>query len=88
MRLIDTRELKHQKRRRLRKLCLESEFALLQILSRLLYLVQFVKCWRILLELNFNTLYQSSGKEKESRFLVFMSSKKRQIMYFHVLVVL
>ena len=43
-------------------------------------LVQFVKCWQIFLELNSKRLYQSSGKEKESR-LVFTSSTKREIRH-------
>ena len=38
------------------------------------------------LELNSKGLYQSSGKEKESR-LVFTSSIKRKIKHFHVVVV-
>ena len=38
--------------------------ALVQTLSRLFHLVQFVKCWKILQELNSKRLYQSSGKEK------------------------
>ena len=36
------------------------------------------------LELNFKGLYQSSGKEKESRSLLFTSSIKREIRHFHV----
>ena len=60
---------------------------LLQTLSRIFHLVQFVKCWQIFLELNFKGLYQSSGKEKESRWLVFVSSTKREIRQFHVVVV-
>ena len=51
-----------QPRRRLRKTSLKSEFALLQPLSRLFHLVQFVKCWQFFLELNFKRLYRSSGK--------------------------
>ena len=39
------------------------------------------------LTLNSNGLCQNSGKEKESRCLVFTSSKKREIRYFHVVVV-
>ena len=54
---------------------------------RLFQLVQFVKCWQFFLELNSIRLYQSSGKEKESRCLVFTSSTKRQIRHFHVVVV-
>ena len=57
---------------------IKSEFALLQTLSRLFQLVQFVKCWQIFLDLNSKRLYQSSGKEKESRCLVFTSSTKRE----------
>ena len=59
------RDVKQQRRRRLRKRHLKSEFALLQTLSRLFQLVQFVKCWPIFSELNSKRLYQSSGKEKE-----------------------
>ena len=61
--------------------------ALLQALSRLFQLVQFVKCWQIFLELNSKGLYQSSGREKESRCLVFTSSTNRKIKHFHVVVV-
>ena len=52
---------------------------LLETLSRIFHLVQCVKCWQIFLELNFKGLYQSSEKEKESRWLVFVSSTKREI---------
>ena len=62
-------ELEKQRRRRLRKRNSISEFALLQTLSRLFQLVQFVKCWQIFLELNSKRLYQSSAKEKESHCL-------------------
>ena len=65
----------------------DRELALLQNLLGLFHLVQFVKCWQIFLELNSKRLYQSSGKEKESRCLVFTSSKKREIRHFHVVVV-
>ena len=78
---------KQQRRRRLRKRHLKSEVALLQTLSRLFHLVQFIKCWQFSLELNSRRLYQSSGKEKESPCLVFTSSTKREIRYFHVVVV-
>ena len=60
------RELKQRRRRRLRERRLKSEAELLQTLSRLFHLVQFVKCWQFVLELNSKGLYQSSGKEKES----------------------
>ena len=80
--------LKQQRRRRLRKRHLKSQFAQLQPLSRLLHLVYFVKCWQIFLELNSKGLYQSSGKEKESCCLVFPSSTKREFRrHFHVVVV-
>ena len=60
----------------------------LQSLSGMVHLVQFVKCWQIFLELNSKRLYQSSGKENESRCLVFTSSTKREIRQSHVVVVL
>ena len=59
----------------------------LQSLSGMFHLVHFVKCWQIFLELNSKRLYQSSGKENESRCLVFTSSTKREIRQFHVVVV-
>ena len=80
-------ELKQQRRRRLRKRHLKSEVALLQTLSRLFHLVQFVKCWQMFVEFNFKRRYQSSGKEKWSRCLVFTSSTKREIRHFHFVVV-
>ena len=50
-------------------------------------LVQFVKSWQFFLDLNSKKLNQSSGKEKESRCLVFKSSTKREITkYFQVVV--
>ena len=81
------RELKQQRRRRLRKRHLKSEFALPQTLSRLLHLVYFVKYWQMFLELNSKGLYQSSGKEKQSCCLAFPSSTKREFRHFHVVVV-
>ena len=75
------RELEQQRQRRLRKRHLKSEAVLLQTLSRLFHLVQFVKRWKFFLELNSKRLYQSS----ESCGLVFRSSTKREIMHFHVL---
>ena len=71
------------RRRRLRKRHVKSEVALLQTLSRLLHLVQFIKCWLIFLELNSEGLYQRSGKKKESRCLVFAFSIKSEIRHFH-----
>ena len=37
--------------------------------------------------MNFKSLFRSSGKEKESRYLMFTSSKKREIRHLHVVVV-
>ena len=84
---VPIRELKQQRRRRLRKRHLKSEFALLQTLSRLLHLVYFVKYWQMFLELNSKGLYQSLGKEKESCCRVFPSSIKGEFRHFHVVVV-
>ena len=70
------RELQQQRRRRLQKRHLKSEFALPQTLSRLFHLVYFVKwCWQMFLELNSKGLYQSSGKEKK---VVVLFSRPRQ----------
>ena len=63
-----------------------SEVALLQSLSPLFHLVQFVKCWQFFLELSFKRLYRRSEKEKESRCLVFTCSTKREIRHIHVVV--
>ena len=72
---LPNRVLKQQRRRRLRKRQLKSEFALLQSLSRLFHFVYFVKCWQMFLELNSKGLYQSSGKEKK---VVALCSRPRQ----------
>ena len=71
------RELKQQRRRRLQKRHLKSEFAPLQTLLRLFNLIYFVKCWQKFLELNSKGLYQSSGKEKK---VVVLCSRPRQNM--------
>ena len=71
------RELKQQRRGRLRKRQLKCVFALLKTLSRLFHFVLFIRCWRIFLELNSKGLYLSSGKETEGRCLVFTSSTKK-----------
>ena len=78
-----------QQRRWLGKRQLKSQFALVQTSSRLFHLVQFVKRWRICLELDSKGLYQSLGKAKEGRCLVFTSSTKHRIIIrqFHVVVV-
>ena len=79
------REFKQQRRPRLRKSQLKSEFTLSQTLSRLFYLVNFVKFWQMFLDLNSKGLYQSSGEENESSCLVFPVI--RQNRHFHVVVV-
>ena len=81
------RELKEQRRRRLRKRHLKSEFALPQSSTRLSHLLQFVRCWQISLEFNSKALLQRTGKEKESCCLLFTSSSKRGMRHFHVVVV-
>ena len=85
-RLSLIRELKQRRRRRLRKRHLKSEFALHQTLSRLFHLVQFVKRWHFFWSWILKD-YQSSGKERQSCCLLFTSSTKREIRYFHVVVV-
>ena len=55
--------------------------------SGLFHLVRFVKCWQIFLEVNSTDCFKSSGKERESRFIVFTSSAEREIRHFHVVVV-
>ena len=67
------------------KTSLKGEFVLLQPLSRSFHLVQFVKCWQS--ELNSKRLCGSPGKGKESRRVVFTSTTKRKIRYFHFVVV-
>ena len=62
---VPNRELKQHQRRRLRKRHLKNEVALLQTLSRLFYLVQFVKYWQFLRELKSKRLYRSLGGKKE-----------------------
>ena len=81
------RDLKQQRQRQLWERHLKSEFAQLETLSRSFHLVQFVKCWQIFLKLNSYRLYRSSGKEKESRCLLFTPSTKREIRHFHVVIV-
>ena len=44
--MLVVREFKQQQRRRLRKRHLKSDVALLQTLSRLFHLAQFVKSWQ------------------------------------------
>ena len=74
------RELKQQWQRRLRKRLLKNKFALLQTLSRLFHLDQFVKSCEFFLEFNSKRQYEFS------RCLEFTSSTKRKIRHFHVVV--
>ena len=87
LRCLANRELKQQRRQRLQKRHLKSEFALLQTSSHLFLLGRFEKCWRIFLEFHFKGLIEVQGKQKENRCLVFASSTKREIRQFHVVVV-
>ena len=79
------RELKQQRRRRLQKRHLKSEFAPLQTLSRLFHLVYFVKCWQMFWSSILKTV-SKLRKRKESCCLVFPSSTKREFRHFHVVV--
>ena len=83
----DTRELKQKRRRRLRKRLFKSKVALLQKRYRA-YSISFnsSNVGNFCLDLNSKNLYQSSGKENESRCRVFTSSTKRQIWHFYVVV--
>ena len=60
---------------------------MVQTSSRLFHLVCFVNRWRICLVLVSKGLYQSSGKAKEGRCLVFTASTKRRIIINLVVVV-
>ena len=79
--VINIMELKQQRRRRLQKRFLKSEVALLQTLSHLFYLIQFVKSRQFFLELNSKQQYRISEKEEESRSLVFTSSTKCEFFW-------
>ena len=58
------------------KTSLNIEVKLVQALSGLFYIVHFVKrCQFTVLELSSKGLYRSSGKEKESRCLVFSAKR-------------
>ena len=84
----NTRELKQKRRRRLGKRLFKSKVALLQKRYRA-YSNSFnsSNVGNFFLDLNSKKLYQSSGKENESRCLVFTSSTKREIRHFYVVVV-
>ena len=59
------RELKQQRRRRLQKRHLKSEFALLQTLSRLFHLVYFVKCWQMFWSWILKDCIKGQGKKRK-----------------------
>ena len=75
---INKRELKQQRRQRLRKRHLKIEVVLLT--NFIAYFISFNSS-------NVCNFFWSSGKEKESRCLESMSSKKREIRNFRVVVV-
>ena len=62
---LHSRELMQQRRRRLRRRHLKSEFTLPQSLSRLFHLVQCVECCNFFLELNPSRLSRSAGNENK-----------------------
>ena len=72
---------------RQRKRHLKSEFAFFQSLSQLLLSTYFVKCRRILLELNSEGRFPSSEREIKFRRCLFTYSIRREIRHFHVVVV-
>ena len=70
------------------KTSLKSGFALLQTVSRLFLLVQFVKCWQTILELNSKRLYQGSRKIKLFVLVhVLHKTRSLKIWHFHIVVV-
>ena len=77
----EIRDFKEQRWRRLPKRHLKSEFALLQTLSRLFHVVQFVKCWQFFLKLSSKGLYQSSAKEKENCCLVTKRDARAKLLF-------
>ena len=74
-------------RRRLRKRHLKSEFVLLRTFISLIPTRSSSNVGKFFWELNFKRLYQSSGKEREGRCLVFTCLTQREIRHFHVVVV-
>ena len=84
----DNRELKILRERRPRKRRLESEFAFFQSLSRLLQLINFVKCGRTLFEPNSLKPYSNSERGRKFSRSLFTSPIKREIRHFPVVVLL
>ena len=74
-------------RQRLRKRHLKSEFVLLRTFISLIPTRSSSNVGKFFWELNFKRLYQSSGKEREGRCLVFTCLTQREIRHFHVVVV-
>ena len=86
-RRIGSRDLKIRGRRRQRKRRWKSEFAFCQCSSRLLQVINFVRCKRTLLKLNSWEPYPSSETEGKFCRLLCTSSVKHEIRHFHVEVV-
>ena len=84
----DNGELKILRERRPRKRRLESEFAFFQSLSRLLQLINFVKCGRTLFEPNSLKPYLNSERGRKFSRRLFTSPIKREIRHFPVVVLL
>ena len=84
----DNRELKILRERRPRKRRLETEFAFFQSLSRLLQLINFVKCKRTLFEPNSLEPYSNSERGRKFSRRLFTSPIKREIRHFPVVVLL
>ena len=68
------------------RILLKSEFAFFQSFSRLFLPTYFVKCRRILLNLNSNGPCPSSEREVKFLCCLFTFSIKREIRHFHVIV--
>ena len=79
------RDFKIQRRQRERRL--KGKFAFFQALSQLFLPSYFIKCRRTLLELNSQGPYPSSERETAFRRCLFTYSIKREIRYFHDVVV-
>ena len=81
------RDLKQWRRRRQKNHAKKNEFAFFQSYSHLFGSAQYVKCRRLFLELNSWGFYTGSKRWREIRRSMSMSSIKRQIRRFHVVVV-
>ena len=81
------RELKQQRWRRIRKRHLKVDLHCFKLYRAYSISFDSSNVGNFFLEMNSKRLYRSSGKKKESRFLVFTPSKKREIRKFHAVVV-